>query len=132
MSTAKTVTLPKAVAIRLDPSVKAHLEALAAKDERSIAYLIRKAISDYLEANPTPNTLKNQTPEPAEGRMSVPDLETPVLTFRLSEALQKALEVYAKASGETVSEIVRHSITLWIANTHIENLGMKGDNHGKN
>ena len=132
MSTAKTVTLPKAVAIRLDPSVKAHLEALAAKDERSIAYLIRKAISDYLEANPTPNTTRNQSPEPAEGRMSVPDLETPVLTFRLSEALQEALEVYAKASGETVSEVVRQAITAWIASVDIEKLSIEGGQDGSN
>jgi len=132
MSVAKQINTSKAVTIRLDPAIRMHLETLANKDRRTISGAIRKAISDYLASNPNPVKRETSVVEPIGERMVVPDLETPVLSFRLPEDLQKALEGHAKASGETVSEIVRHAITLWIANTNLETLGIKGGNHGQN
>jgi len=132
MSVAKQINPSKAVTIRLDPAVRIHLETLANKDRRTISGAIRKAISDYLVLNPSPIKHENPNPEPVGERMVAPDLETPVLSFRLPEDLQKALEGHAKAIGETVSEIVRHAITLWIANTNLETLGIKGGHNGQN
>lgn len=132
MSVAKQINPSKAVTIRLDPAVRIHLETLANKDRRTISGAIRKAISDYLVLNPSPIKHENPTPEPVGERMATPDLETPVLSFRLPEDLQKALEGHAKTSGETVSEIVRHSINLWITNVDLKNIGMKRGHNGQN
>ena len=36
---------------RFEPGVKAQLERLADKDERSLSYMIRKAVGEYLDRN---------------------------------------------------------------------------------
>ena len=35
--------------IRLDPQTRARLQAVAKRDDRSLAYVIKKAIAEYLE-----------------------------------------------------------------------------------
>lgn len=126
MSIAKPATLTRAIAIRLDPTLRAQLNSVATQTDRQLSQLIRYAIADYLALDPMPSPLKFHPSEPAEGSMSVPDLETPGLTFRLPEASSEALEAHAKANEVTISDVVRQALILWLDNVNIDNLGIPG------
>lgn len=42
-------TAPYSTSIRLDTDMRARLQAIARRDDRSLAYVIKKAIAEYLE-----------------------------------------------------------------------------------
>lgn len=42
-------TTPYSTSIRLDTGTRARLRAIAKRDDRSLAYVIKKAIAEYLE-----------------------------------------------------------------------------------
>lgn len=51
-------TAPHSTSIRLESQTRARLEAIAQRDDRSLAYVIKKAIAEYLDReerkDPTP------------------------------------------------------------------------------
>lgn len=132
MSITKPATTTRAIAIRLDPTLRAQLNAVATQADRQLSQLIRYSIADYLALSPLLLPLKFHSPEPEQGNPSMPDLETRVLTFRLSEALSEALEEHAKVNDVTISDVVRQALILWLSNVDLQKLGIAGGNYGSN
>jgi predicted DNA-binding protein len=109
-------TQPRAsrqVTVRLDPAHREHLDALAATSDRTLAQLVRYALTAYFESNPTC---------PVPGRAET-DETSRHLAVRITTILADQVEAHAKACNVTTSDVIRDAISVWITNANTDNLG---------
>lgn len=91
-------------AVRLDRAVRTRLEELAEESERSVSYLIRKAVQAYLDTPGIPASVP--MPENTDMRHG---------TLRVPPALDAAINQRAADDEVTWSDVVRTAISWWIA-----------------
>lgn len=106
----------RARTVRLDPSDREKLDSLAVSSDRTISQLVRYALSAYFALDPVPTPvlgLPDDREEPS----------TRHATLRLPEDLENAVAEHAVSHSVTYSDVVRHAVSLWLAEADNAQLG---------
>lgn len=105
--------------VRLDPGIRLRLDELAAVSDRTLAQLIRYALTSYLDLPvPPPIIVSAATVD------ELPDSVTGHTAVRVPEALAQRLDAYSTAQGLSASEVIRQSLAFWLSNTNPQALGV--------
>lgn len=113
MPSPKTPRASRQVTVRLDPAQRDRLDALAATSDRTLAQLVRYALTAYFEA---PLTC------PAPGRADS-DETSRHLAVRIPTFLADQVDAHAKSCNVTASDVLRDAIAGWIARADTDTLG---------
>lgn len=108
--------------VRLDPGVRLRLDELAAASDRTLAQLIRYALTAYLDLPAQPARL-SVAAVPAG---SDSDAVTRHTALRVPEALAVRLDEYSAAQELSASEVIRQALAFWLSSTDTQALGFPG------
>ena len=100
------------VTVRLDATVRGQFDRLATSSDRTLAQLLRYAVSAYLEQTPASSTISGDVP--AESRHT---------SIRLSQDLHTRAQARAMLAGVTVSDVLRAAAAWWMTTANQVNLG---------
>jgi predicted transcriptional regulator len=113
MSTSAQSKASRLVTVRLEPATRDHLDVLASTSDRTLAQLIRYALTAYFDGASVSPTVR-ETDESNSSRHT---------SVRIPTALAQKVEDLAKASRVTSSDVIRTAIGIWLKATSPEVLG---------
>lgn len=103
------------ITVRFEPEVRDKLDHIALTSDRTLAQLIRYAITAYFETSQKCNKTVFKNNEDTTG--------TRHTALRLPEELYVKCETLASKNGFTVSDVIRDAVNLWLEQYNLENLG---------
>jgi predicted transcriptional regulator len=113
MSTSAQSKASRLVTVRLEPATRDRLDVLASTSDRTLAQLIRYALTAYFDGASVSPTVR-ETDESNSSRHT---------SVRIPAALVQKVEDLAKASRVTSSDVIRTAIGIWLKATSPEVLG---------
>lgn len=103
------------LSVRLDPAVRTRLDDLATSSDRTLAQLIRYAVTDLLAAPDKVAALHAGDTFEAAG--------TRHATVRLPAELADAVDALAARAQATTSDVLRTAVDRWLTRTDPQHLG---------
>jgi hypothetical protein len=121
-----TATGSQLVTVRLDSGVRSQFDALAASSERTLAQLLRFAVSSYLKTSPAAAPTPSSPTSPSPAGLTQPATEPATYrhtSVRLDAATAATITARAGATGTTASDILRAAAAWWITTADPAALG---------
>lgn len=111
----KTKQTKRLITVRFDPEVRKKLDHIALTSDRTLAQLIRYAVTSYFETSQQcSKTVFNNNNDTNGTRHTA---------LRIPEELHQKCETLAEKSNVTVSDVIRDAVNIWLEQYNLENLG---------
>lgn len=102
------------ITVRFEPTVRSKLDEIASTSDRTLAQLVRYALTSYFE-----------TERVCASTVSINDGENGSrhTALRISEDLAIKVETLAAKCNVTVSDVIRDAVNVWLSTDSMDSLG---------